>query len=131
MNNCFIVDESKFNLDSIIDIIEQENYYLFGINKLDFINKPKNYFLDSNYETLVLDDNLIVNLYNNLKLEVYANGKKEIFIEISDANQKVLFTSLNKDYGELFYWNIYANSSNKQFNEIRQDSNLLTGCISL
>ena len=81
MNNCFIVDESKFNLDSIIDIIEQENYYLFGINKLDFINKPKNYFLDSNYETLVLDDNLIVNLYNNPKLEVsYANGKKEIFI---------------------------------------------------
>jgi hypothetical protein len=131
LNNCFIVDESKFNLDSIIDIVEQENYYLFGINKLDFINKPKNYFLDSNYETLVLDDNLIVNLYNNPKLEVsYADGKKEIFIEISDVNQKVLFTSLNKDYGELFNWNIYANSSNKQFNEIRQDSNLLTGCIS-
>lgn len=130
LSSCSKLDESKFNIDSIFDVIEQENYYLFGIDKTYFLNESKNYEAKPQYETLALDENVIINLYNKPKVDISnKKGKKEIFIEISDINQKVVFKSKNKSFGKLSDWNIYAIGLNKNFSEVRQDSNLLTGCI--
>lgn len=130
LSSCSKLDKSKFNIDSIIEIVEQENYYLFGIDKKYFLNESKNFESKPHYETLVLDENVIVNLYNKPKVDINnKKGKKEIYIEISNINQKVVFTSINKSFGKLSDWNIYAIGSNNNFSDVRQDSNLLTGCI--
>jgi len=115
INNCTSTDE-KNNGSNIFLSELPENSQIFGS-----ISKISN----NQVEELIFD-NFKIRVFNNPNLFV-DDLKKEINIEFSQPNQKVLFVSggLVEDYKITI-------SSNRVLNSIlesRSDKNLLTGCI--
>lgn len=115
INNCTFTNE-KNNGSNIFLSELPENHQIFGS-----ISKISN----NQVEELIFD-NFKIRVFNNPNLFV-DDLKKEINIEFSQPNQKVLFVSggLVEDYKI----NISSNRVLNSILESRSDKNLLTGCI--
>jgi len=122
IKECEIV-EIEFNLENITELLNKENHHLFGNQPSDF-EKYVNPKLNKN--KLVIDDYVEIIQIGNPDVKIQNN---QININISSINDKVLIKSVNNKVQKFINWNVVATSSNQNFSAIRQDSNLLTGCI--
>jgi len=122
IKECEIV-EIEFNLENITELLNKENHHLFGNQPSDF-EKYVNPKLNKN--KLVIDDYVEIIQIGNPDVKIQNN---QININISSINDKVLIKSVNNKVQKFVNWNVVATSSNQNFSAIRQDSNLLTGCV--
>ena len=122
IKECEIV-EIDFNLENIIELLDNENYYLFGIKPSDFENyiHPK-----INDDQLVIDNFVEIIKIGNPDIKIQNN---QINIKLFSVEDKVLIKSTNSQIQNFANWNIVAKASNQEFSPFRQDNNLLTGCV--
>ena len=115
LKNCTYYDKKNIN-SNIFLLALPENYQIFGLTTKTSNNSVKE----------LIFDNFEIKVFNNPDV-IINDLKKEINIEFSQPNQKVLFVSggIIEDYKIII-------SSNKILNsnlDSRSDENLLTGCI--
>lgn len=115
--------EVEFNLENIIKILDKDNHYLFGIQPSDFknYNKPK-----STKNKIVVSNLIEIIKFGNPDVEIENN---QINIKIFSIEDKILIKPINNEIQKFSDWKIQATSTNQDFSLIRQDSNLLTGCV--
>jgi len=122
IKECEIV-KIDFNLENITEILDNENYYLFGIKPSDYEN---NINLNIKDNKLIIDDFVEIIKIGNPEIIIQNN---QININLFKVEDKVLIKSTNSQIQNFANWNIVAKASNKEFSSIRQDNNLLTGCV--
>ena len=115
--------KNEFNIENITELLNKENHHLFGFKPSDF-GENVNPLLNKN--KLFIDDFVEIIKFGNPDVEIENN---QININIFSINDKVLIKSLNNKIQKFANWNITATSSNQDFSSIRQDRNLLTGCV--
>ena len=122
IKECEIV-EIDFNLENITELLDNENYYLFGIKPSDFENNINPNIKDNK---LIIDDFVEIIKIGNPEIKIQNN---QININLFTVEDKVLIKSTNSKIQNFANWNIVAKASNQDFSTIRQDKNLLTGCV--
>ena len=121
IKECEIV-EIDFNLENITELLDNENY-LFGIKPSDFENNINPNIKDNK---LIIDDFVEIIKIGNPEIKIQNN---QININLFTVEDKVLIKSTNSKIQNFANWNIVAKASNQDFSTIRQDKNLLTGCV--
>ena len=122
IKECEIV-EIDFNLENITELLDNENYHLFGIKPSDFENNINPNIKDNK---LIIDDLVEIIKIGNPEIKIQ---NKQININLFTVEDKVLIKSTNSQIQNFANWSIVAKASNQEFSPIRQDNNLLTGCV--
>lgn len=113
----------KFELENLVELLNKQNHYLFG-TQFGFFNDFKS--LEVNVEKITIENSIEIVKFGNPEVIVKDN---QIDIEILSIDDKVLFRPIDNNMQNFKNWNINASSSSQEFSEIRQDKNLLTGCV--
>ena len=127
LNFCEVKNEIKFNAELFTNKVNLENWegYLFG--------SDKNTFLETNFSNknndIPLEKNVQLRYFGDSAPEININERlKTIEIYFSENSQKVFLFGK----GKLENWKITASAEKNILPlEVRQDRNLLTGCITL
>ena len=125
MKNCS--DFKKVaTLEDILKIIDQPNLLIFGNESENILSNEGRPEYISTRELFQLDKNITLHSFNNPEISVdKKNSILDIFI--NEVDQKVLISG----EGKLTSWKINIDSSVKDKLNTREDSLLLTGCLTL
>ena len=99
--------------------LNEKKSYLFGFSKDSFLNIQ-------NLNKSIKIDNFYIETFNNPDIEI-SKVERTIKVFIKSSEQKVLI----KGPGEISNWKIIINHSLNLKSMYRQDSNLLTGCLTI
>jgi len=125
LTNCSDFEVAK-DLTSLLDVIDRPKNLIFGNNLDKTYSSINRASYISSREVYELGTNIILNSFYSPIISI-DREKKSVDIFINKVNQKVL---INGD-GILDNWQISINSSVKDQLSSRQDSLLLTGCLTL
>jgi len=125
LTDCSNYQQAK-NLTSLLELIDSPNMLIFGNNiEATSLNRIRSEFI-SLRQIYKLDTDVVLYTFNNPNILIdKSNRILNIFID--EVNQKAL---INGD-GALSNWKINIDSSVKEQLSSRQDSLLLTGCLTI
>lgn len=125
LTNCSDFRQGK-DLASIIELTEEPDVLIFGNSLENALSKSERSKFISSRELYELDTDIMLHVFNGAVVSIdKLNNTLNIFI--NEAHQKVMITG----DGILKNWNIHIDSAVKEQVALRQDSLLLTGCLTI